>query len=260
VTFDGRGSSDPDPGDQLTYAWDLDGDGQFDDASTACCPTFTYTDAGTYRVTLRVTDRAGVSDTDAIDIVANNSAPTPTILSPSGSLLWSVGDTIAFNGSATDPQDGTLAPSRLSWALILHHCPSTCHQHPLQSYPGVAGGSFVTPDHEYPSHLELRLTATDSDGLQQSTSVLLQPRTTVLAFRTSPVPLQVAFNGTARKTPFDRTVIVGSQNTIGAASPQKQGSNTFNFVSWSDGGAQIHTVIASTSAVTFTATFQKAPR
>ena len=90
--------------------------------------------------------------------------------------------------------------------------------------------------------------------------MLLQPRTTVLTFRASPVPLQVTFNGTAKKTPFNQTVIVGSHNTIIAASPQKQGSNTYNFVSWSDGGAQTHTVIATTSAVTFTATFQKAPR
>ena len=27
VTLDGTGSHDPDPGDTLTYAWDLDGDG-----------------------------------------------------------------------------------------------------------------------------------------------------------------------------------------------------------------------------------------
>ena len=35
-------SSDADPGDQLTYAWDLDADGQFDD-STSVNPTKTYT-------------------------------------------------------------------------------------------------------------------------------------------------------------------------------------------------------------------------
>ena len=45
VHFDASGSSDPDPGDTLTYAWDLDGDGAYDD-STAQKPSFTYTDDG----------------------------------------------------------------------------------------------------------------------------------------------------------------------------------------------------------------------
>ena len=42
-------------GRPLAYAWDLDGDGQFDD-SNASQPTFTYTQPGTYSVRLRVTD------------------------------------------------------------------------------------------------------------------------------------------------------------------------------------------------------------
>ena len=44
VTFSGLGSTDPDVGDALTYAWDLDGDNLLDD-STAAQPTFTYDDA-----------------------------------------------------------------------------------------------------------------------------------------------------------------------------------------------------------------------
>jgi glucose/arabinose dehydrogenase len=41
VQFDGTQSSDPEGG-PLSYAWDLDGDGAFDD-STAATPTYTYT-------------------------------------------------------------------------------------------------------------------------------------------------------------------------------------------------------------------------
>ena len=48
VTFDGSSSSDPDPGDVLTYAWDLDGDGQFDDATVAK-PSWTVHDGRNHR-------------------------------------------------------------------------------------------------------------------------------------------------------------------------------------------------------------------
>ena len=40
VNFNGSASSDPE-GQALAYAWDLDGDGAFDD-STAANPSFTY--------------------------------------------------------------------------------------------------------------------------------------------------------------------------------------------------------------------------
>src|SRR5439155_14583342 len=33
VQFDGSGSSDPDVGDTIAYAWDLNGDGLFDDST-----------------------------------------------------------------------------------------------------------------------------------------------------------------------------------------------------------------------------------
>ena len=70
---------------------------------------------------------------------------------------------MTFSGGATDPQSGTLPASALSWSLVLQHCDSAqnCHSHPVQTFDGVASGSFSAPDHEYPSHLELTLTATD---------------------------------------------------------------------------------------------------
>ena len=58
VDFSATGSSDPDPGDTITYDWDLDGDGAYDDA-TGSTAQHTYTDAGRYLAGVRVTDNHG---------------------------------------------------------------------------------------------------------------------------------------------------------------------------------------------------------
>jgi glucose/arabinose dehydrogenase len=71
VNFDGSGSSDPDS-DPLTFAWDLDGDGQFDD-SNAVNPSFTYSTANTYVAALRVDDGNGGVDTDTVTITVTTS-------------------------------------------------------------------------------------------------------------------------------------------------------------------------------------------
>jgi PKD repeat protein len=255
VNFNGTGSSDPEGG-TLTYAWDLDGDGAYDD-STASQPTYTYTAQGSYAAKLRVTDPGGLSGTATVTITVGNTPPTATITTPAAGTIWKVGDVISFSGSATDPQQGTLPPSALTWDLILHHCPSNCHTHTVQSFAGVASGSFTAPDHEYPSYLELRLTAKDSGGLTNSVSRQLDPRTVALTFQTSPGGLNLTFNGTSAKGTVTRTVIVGSRNTITAISPQRKGNTTYTFASWSDEGAQTHDIIAPASPATYTATFSR---
>jgi PKD repeat protein len=254
VQFDGSGSSDPDAGDSLSYAWDLDGDRQYDD-STAVSPSHTYTSPGVYTASLRVTDSHGESSTDAVTISAGNSPPTATMNSPAPGTRWAVGDLIEFTGGATDAQDGPLPASALSWTLILHHCPSNCHAHTVQGFDGVAGGSFTTPDHEYPSHLELRLTARDSGGLTHTRSVQLDPRTVALTLNSSPAGFPLALNGTEAATPFTRTVIQGSRNTISAPMPQAP----WEFKGWSDGGAQTHDVVAD-ATTTYTATYEQPNR
>jgi glucose/arabinose dehydrogenase/PKD repeat protein len=256
VQFDGSGSSDPDSGDTLGYAWDLDGDGQYDD-SNEIAPRHTYTTQGEYAASLRVTDGHGASGTAAVTISVGNTAPTATINSPAAGTTWRVGDVISFSGGATDAQDGPLAPSALSWSLILHHCPTNCHTHPVQSFVGVAGGSFTAPDHEYPSHLELRLTATDSGGLTDTESIRLDPRTVALTLTSNPGGFSLTLDGIQAATPFTRTVIQGSTHTISAPSPQTKAKKQWTFRSWSDGGAVTHSIVAPNSAATYTATFKQ---
>jgi glucose/arabinose dehydrogenase/PKD repeat protein len=254
VNFNGSGSSDPD-GDTITFAWDLDGDGAFDD-STAPQPTYTYTTQGSYNVSLRVTDSHAASDTDTVTITVGNTAPTATILAPAAGTTWQVGDVINFSGSATDAQEGTLPASALTWQLTMQHCPSNCHSHMIQTYERTASGSFTAPDHEYPSYLELKLTATDSGGLTDTKTLRLDPRTVVLTFQTNPGGLQLTVNGTSAKTPFNRTVIVGSKNSIIAPTPQTKGKKSYVFESWSDGGVQTHDIFAPAVATTYTARYR----
>ncbi len=246
VTFDASGSRDPDPGDTLTYAWDLDGDGEFDDA-TGAQATFAYLNAGSYNVGLRVTDNHGASATDHVAVTAGNTPPVAAIASPTAGLTWKVGESIAFDGGATDRQDGALPAASLSWSLVLNHCPSGCHGHAIETFPGTDHGSFAAPDHEYPSHLELRLTATDSGGLSDTRTIRLDPKTVDLLLASSPTGLELGLNGSLLRAPFTRTVIQGSVNSISAPSPQSLGGKTYTFGSWSDGGAGSHTITAGES-------------
>ena len=73
VTFDGRGSTDPENG-PLTHSW-VFGDGQSGAGSTI---VHSYAAAGSYTATLRVVDSAGAEAFHSLTIVVGDSAvPTP---------------------------------------------------------------------------------------------------------------------------------------------------------------------------------------
>jgi glucose/arabinose dehydrogenase/PKD repeat protein len=259
VTFDGSGSTDPD-GSPLTYDWDLDGNGQFGD-STAAAPVKTFETNGTYTVSLKVTDDTNLSATASVVITVGNTPPAPIIDTPAAALRWRVGQAITFAGHAADDEDGALAAARLTWLLVMHHCSTetSCHEHDIQGYPGVSGGTFTAPDHEFPSHLELRLTATDSGGLTATTTLQLDPQTVTVAFNTTPSGLTVGLNAETVTGSMTRTMIVGSNSTISAPSPQTINGVTYVFSGWSDGGSQTHIITAGTAAATYTAVFKPGP-
>jgi glucose/arabinose dehydrogenase len=258
VSFDGRGSTDPE-GDALSYAWDLDGDGQYDD-STSATPSFTYTTAGTVTVGLRVSDPGGNTDTTTVTVTAG-APPTATITSPAAGTTWKVGDTIAFTGTGTNSSGQTLPPSALTWQINLQHCNRTstsCHTHVVQSLTG-AGGSFVAPDHEYPSYLELQLTARDAAGLTSTVTRRLDPRTVALTMASSPAGADLTLGTETATAPFTRDVILGSKLAVTASTPVAIGGVQYGFASWSDGGARTHDVIAN-AAATYTATYARDAR
>jgi glucose/arabinose dehydrogenase len=256
VHFDATGSSDPD-GDPLSYSWDLNGDGVYGDATSATVD-HTYQQDGVYDVGLRVSDTRGGVGTDHVTITVGG-PPVATITAPAAGTLWKVGDVISFSGSATDPIEGRLPATDLSWTLVLHHCTtglSSCHTHEVQTWQGVAGGSFTAPDHEYPAWLELLLTATDARRLRGTASLRLNPRTVQLTLGSKPGGLQLTLDGRTAAASFATTVIQNSTHTVSAAS-QERGHHAYQFKSWSDRGAQTHTIVVP-ATTTLVARFKKA--
>ena len=256
VSFASAGSFDPE-GTALTYGWELDGDADFDDATTASVQR-TYTEPANLTVGLRVTDGAALSTTITKSLSVANDPPVPVMAAPLVGRTWRVGELISFTGSATDAQDGALPAAKLDWSLRIQHCstPSSCHPHDVQSWAGVASGSFFAPDHEYPSYLELTLTATDSLGVARSVTRRLDPKTVTLTFKSVPSAMSIVMNSAAFRTAFSKTVIVGSANAVAATSPQTYNGAIWTFKSWSDGKAGSHTIVGPTTSTTYTATFQ----
>jgi PKD repeat protein len=120
--------------------------------------------------------------------------------------------------------------------------------------PGTAGGSFAAPDHEDPSYLELKLTATDANGLSASTTVDLNPKTVPITLKTKPAGLQLTIGTFTGTTPFTHNEIVGSAEFLSAAD-QVLGGTPYTFYSWSDGRPADHAITVPTTAKTYTATF-----
>jgi glucose/arabinose dehydrogenase len=261
VTFNGTTSSDADLADQgrLTYAWDFTGDGTTD--STSPTPTFVYTTKGIFTAKLTVKDTLGVTGSATVTILAGVGAPTAVIDTPTAGSAWATNDTISFSGHATDPEDGALAASRLTWRLRLQHCSpdgALCHAHVIQEMTG-ASGSFVAPDHEYPSYVELELTATDSANISQTVVRRLNPRTTTLTFATSTPGLNVTIGSQTQATPFTVTMIQGSKTTVSAAPTQVASMAIHDLVGWSDGGGATHVITAPASPAVLTANYTKTP-
>jgi glucose/arabinose dehydrogenase len=231
-------ASDPDVEDELTYAWDLDEDDEFDD-STGAEFMHEYPDPGAYVAVVRVSDPEGAADTDSVEIQVDNVPPTATIMSPAAGFEWAAGEVVSLEASAEDPQE-SLPASAFDWRIVINHCPSDCHEHTMETIEDEQEGSFVAPDHEYPSSITVELNVTDSGGLEDTESVTIDPRTVQIGLRSDPPGFDLTYNLVFGPTPFDVTTIEGSDGTVIAPLLQETDAGVFEFVAWSDGGEAAH--------------------
>jgi glucose/arabinose dehydrogenase/PKD repeat protein len=254
VRLDASRSTDDDPGDVLEYAWDLDGDGDLDDA-TGPSVTPTYDTAGTRTVRVQVTDAAGAFDTAEATIRVGTGAPAPVIAAPAYGSAVAVGAPVPLAGSATMAGVGTLPASALSWRADLLHCPvvDQCHRHPdVFALDGAASGSFTMPDHQYPAAVEVHLSATWAGETTTVTRrVDYRTVTVTLAADTPGVTFDLA--GHEGPAPLARLLPEGATVAVSAPATVTNALGTFSFASWSDGGAATHTVVVGAADSTLTA-------
>jgi len=192
--------------------------------------------------------------------VTSNTPPTGTITLPAEGARYNAGQTINLSGTATDGQDPSIPASAFTWKVDFHH---DTHSHPfVQPFSGVTSTSFQIPTTgETAANVWYRITLTvqDSGGLTHTSYRDVLPNTTTLTLASNPSGLQLTLDGQPVTTPHSVVSVVGFQRSLGVVSPQSLAGTSYQFSSWSDGGAATHTIDTPSSPTTYTATYTPVP-
>jgi PKD repeat protein len=251
VHFSSAGSTDPE-GDELEYAWDL-GDGT---TSTEPDPVHSYPEIGVYTATLTVTDAQGLQAQAVPVVIQVGVAPTVTVATPADGSMYRAGDTITYNAFATDAAGLDLDDGDIKTEVLLHH---NTHIHPFVGPLTGRAGSFtipVTGEAAPDTWHEIRVTATDANGLSTTKSVAVFPHTSTMTFASSPPGVIVGLDGVPHSTPYTVEGVEGFKREI-AAPPTATGPGgaPYHFTGWSDGRAIRHFVTTPAADNTYTAAY-----
>ncbi|MFA4814807.1 MAG: PKD domain-containing protein [Candidatus Gracilibacteria bacterium] len=203
VTFDATSSFDPD-GEIVSYEWDFDEDGRFDDA-TGEEAEYEFTQEGTYEVTLRVTDNNGESATATKTIEAGSVGGLRAIItSPvSEGGIYYVDEEYDFEGKLSQIREGKIV--KYKWDL---GDGTKLESHGI-SHTYKTAGTY-----------EIVLTVQDADGNADETTLEIQvveegtPPTAKIETDpelssgavSGPVPLEVSFDASGSTDPEDDIV------------------------------------------------------
>jgi hypothetical protein len=99
-------------------------------------------------------------------------------------------------------------------------------------------------------------TTNGSGNTTRSVNLTVSAVSTAVTVATNPVGLEISVDGAPYTAPRTFNWTAGSSHAISVASPQNGASGTrYVYASWSDGGAQSHSITVPSSATTFTANF-----
>jgi len=207
---------------------------------------------------VRVSNAYGSASSNTATLsVTSDKPPTSQILTPAVGTTYFGGMVVHYSGSASDKEDGTLPASAFTWRVDFHH---DSHVHPfIPPTTGSKTGTFTMPNRGEVSsnvYYYITLKVVDSVGLTSTTVRYILPRKANMTFATQPAGLKISLDGgSGRITPFTVTGVVGIIRSIAAPSPQTLNGLSYNFQSWSDGGARSHEISTPAVNTTDTANF-----
>ncbi|ORZ35178.1 Sorbosone dehydrogenase-domain-containing protein [Catenaria anguillulae PL171] len=266
VQFSSAGTFDT-TGGTLTYAWDLDGSGQFAGPATPTA-TFTYTRAGPVTVSLRVTSSSAGNPTNVGTVQVFPGASLSGAISLNvNDWAFAIGDAVTFSATIRTETGAIVPAANLNWEVLISHCypgpecrPNAvnCHQHLVNSYAQTAGATFPAPDHEYPSALTFILRARHPavTGLVQEFTRVAQPNFVNAQVNTNPPGLDVILNIFTYRAPKVLPTLQNGELALEALTPQMLDRQGYRFSGWSQGGAQSQ-VIRPVNGTVYTANYER---
>jgi glucose/arabinose dehydrogenase len=195
----------------------------------------------------KITNAVGQVNSQSVVLnVTTNTRPTLNILSPDPSWKYRGGDTIFFNASAIDLEDGKLFADAFSWRVDFHH---EDHDHPaLDETFGIQKGFYVIPRlGETSENVLYRLTCTvkDKQGLVRTVVRDILPKKISFIVRTEPSGININVDGQRLKTPATVTSVEGIRRVITAPVSQINNPKLYGFNSWGNGQKEpIYTFLA----------------
>ncbi|MCU0340180.1 MAG: PQQ-dependent sugar dehydrogenase [Spirosomaceae bacterium] len=115
VAFSAEGSKDYD-GDALKYEWTF---GKGLPKSTAPNPTFTYTKAGVYNATLKVTDAKGNATTTNVEVKVGNEPPKVEIALAGNQSFYFDNKPVQYEVKVADKEDGSTITKKIAEEDVL---------------------------------------------------------------------------------------------------------------------------------------------
>jgi hypothetical protein len=175
-------------------------------------------------------------------------APTSSVTSPANGSALLAGTDVTIGGVASD-SNGVVSGVEVSVDGGNTWHPATGTTAWTYLWPAAPAGTVVVQSRAVDDSANLQ-TPVGGITLNLSAAPMVD-----LTFQSSPSGLLLTVGGTPSVTPFTRHVPVGSSNVVNAPSPQALGASYYQFASWSDAGAQTHTVVASAVSQTASATY-----